>query len=233
MLMNAVRGAYYRLPDQLQRHVLVLRREAIWRRAGIVFIHIPKAAGTSINEALYGQFMGHVRAMDIRRWGSRSLKALPSFAITRNPWDRLVSAYRFVRVSYGIGGRIQAGMHRPEQYRIPQFETFERFVTEWLAQRDITRLDGVFQPQALFVCDQLDRIIVDHIGRMEDLTPTISLLSEHLGRPPNIGRSNRSGEEVDYRDYYTPELAILVRDIYARDIEIFGYAFDERTDPPL
>jgi len=130
MLVDSVRHAYYHLPQPLQRAVLVRRRGPIWLRAGIVFVHIPKAAGTSISEALYGRFVGHVRAADVVQWGPSRLKALPRFAITRNPWDRLVSAYRFVTRGGGVGGAHAGRVWRAEQYRISEFQSFDRFVTD-------------------------------------------------------------------------------------------------------
>lgn len=220
-----LRNLYHRSPSVLQRAILVRRREAIWRKAGIVFVHIPKAAGTSINLALYGQFMGHVRARDIRLWGSAAVNALPSFAVTRNPWDRLVSAYRFARRGSGIGGDFQAAVHRPEQYRVPEFASFERFVTDWLSKREIAKLDGIFQPQCAFVCGPDEQVLVDHLGRVEDLGATIDFIRRHAGTVPPFDRSNRSGAEIDYRSFYTPQLVDLVGDIYWQDVRTFGYDF--------
>ena len=225
MLVDTLRNAYYRLPQGLQRMVLVKRRQPIWLKAGILFIHIPKAAGTSVNEALYGRFMGHVRASDIQRWGSARLRALPSFAVTRNPWDRLVSAYRFAKAGHGVGGAIQAGVWKPEQYRVAAFETFELFVTRWLAKRDLARLDGIFQPQCLFVCDDAGKPLVDHVGRIENFQPTLDFIADVIGNVPDVRQANRSGANVDYRDFYSPKLVKQVGEMYRRDIEIFGYEF--------
>lgn len=225
MLIDHARSAYYHLPESFQRAVLVRRRQPIWIRAGIVFIHVPKAAGTSVNQALYGQFMGHVHASDIQRWGSARLNALPSVAITRNPWDRLVSAYRFAKLGRGIGGKVQAGVRNPRQYQVPAFANFDSFVTQWLAQRDVARLDGIFQPQWPFVCNEDGRTLVDHLGRIEDLPPTLEFIRAASGSAVQLEWSNRSGDANDYRDFYTPDLARLVGQIYRRDVELFGYEF--------
>lgn len=226
MLIDRVRSAYYHLPDGFQRAVLVRRRSAIWLNAGIIFVHIPKAAGTSINDALYGRFMGHVRASDIQRWGSQQLRSLPSFAVTRNPWDRLVSAYRFIKRGSGVGGENSGRVWRAEQYRIPEFESFERFVNKWLAPRDLASLDRAFHPQHIYVCDEHGKIIVDHVGRLEDMGPTYEFLHEKLPGLPPIGRSNRSGSPVDYRSFYTARLVDKVGSIYSEDVRLFGYTFD-------
>jgi len=226
MAADLLRNLYYQLPARLQSAILVKRRSSIWLRAGIVFVHIPKAAGTSINHALYGRFMGHVHASDVECWASAKVKSLPSFAVTRNPWDRLVSAYRFARLGRGIGGKVQAGVLRPEQYRTAEFETFERFVRDWLAPRDVERLDGIFQPQWPFVCaPNGNLVVVDHLGRVEDLDPTLEFIRASTGASIELHRSNRSGESADYRGFYTPELADLVARIYRRDVELFSYAF--------
>jgi chondroitin 4-sulfotransferase 11 len=224
-VIRLLRDLNRRLPGPLRRALLVRRRSRYWLRAGIVFIHIPKAAGTSFNEALYGRFMGHPRADDLRRWAPAAVNALPSFSVTRNPWDRLLSAYRFAKAGQGIGDSYRAGMWRPHLYRGPEFETFERFVEEWLAPRDAARLDGIFQPQSWFLCDARGELLVDHAGRLEDLGPTYDFIARHVGPISPVGHANRSGEPIDYRSRYTTRLARLVGDIYREDIERFGYKF--------
>jgi chondroitin 4-sulfotransferase 11 len=225
-VLETARTVYRSLPSGFQRRVLVARRTPLWLDAGIVFIHIPKAAGTAINEALYGRFMGHVRASDIERSGSPALRALPRFAIVRNPWDRLVSAYRFVKRGGGIGGPNAGRVRRARQYRAPQFETFERFVHEWLAGRDLAKLDPVFHPQSLYVCGRDGDLLVNHLGHYEDLDTTLRFLHESLPALGPFPQSNRSGGPVDYRTFYTPQLADLAGFIYADDVRIFGYSFD-------
>ena len=53
------------------------------------FIHIPKNAGTSIQNMLGPTSLGHRRVHE--------LKGSPFFACVRNPYDRAVSAYWFIR----------------------------------------------------------------------------------------------------------------------------------------
>jgi Sulfotransferase family len=226
MHLHSLKGQIYRsLPYRLQVINLIRHHSDLWKRTGVVFIHIPKAAGTSLNLALYGKFMGHFTASDVRRWASADVNALPSFAVTRNPWDRLVSAYRFLKRGKGVGGGHQVVVRRAQRYQLPAFETFERFVREWLIYKDVAKSDLALQPQSLFVCDSKGKILVDHLGRVEDMKPTIDFLREKLGYAPEISRSNRSGDPVDYRDFYTSQLADLVGTIYARDVEAFGYEF--------
>jgi hypothetical protein len=144
----------------------------------------------------------------------------------RNPWERLVSAYRLAVRGKGEGGPFEAAVWRAETYRIPEFRTFGSFVTEWLAPREVTMLDGIFQPQSQFVFDASGSLLVDHLGRLDDLAPTRAFLRERLGRAPAIGEGNRSGPVLDYRDFYTDELVDLVGRIYAEDVRRLGYTFD-------
>lgn len=227
MLTNLLRSLYYRVPEDIRNAVLVRLRASVWLRTGIVFVHIPKAAGTSINQALYGRFMGHVRARDIERWGSEKLKSLPSFAVTRNPWDRAVSAFRFSQRLHLVDWREEA-WHPPfVQRQVPKVGDFGAFVTEWLERQDIRKLNAIYQPQSLFVCDEKRRLLVDHLGKLEDLRSTEEFIAKHIGRKPDLVQANRSGGRVDYRTFYSPELVKIVADIYAEDVERFGYAFGD------
>lgn len=227
-LRATLRSLYAHLPEEFRQAVLVrIRARPFWERAGLVFLHIPKTGGMSISHAIYRHHVGHARALDIERWGSSRLKVLPRFAISRNPWDRLVSAYRFAKRGRGIGGPLQAPVTRPERYQVPECETFERFVKEWLAARDLLAADPIFRPQCTYVCDDNGKLLVDHVGRLEDLGPTRDFLRRQLGSVPVIPKSNRSGKPVDYRTFYTPELVDIVGKIYAADVHRFGFKFDE------
>lgn len=225
-LVDVARKMYKNLPEGVQRVLLVRRRSPIWHEAGVVFIHVPKAAGTSLSIALFGRYLGHVRASDVERWASRPVASLPRFAVVRNPWDRIVSAYRFLKRGGGVGGDYQGAVRHPHLYRIPQFDTFERFVEEWLPGREPSRLDRALQPQCLYVCDADGKIILDHLGRFENLEPTIAFLRKTVGDFGPIGRSNRSGASTDYRSLYTPRLVDAVASIYSDDVRYLGYTFD-------
>lgn len=204
---------------------LVWRRTPIWRRAGAIFVHIPKNGGTSINVALYGRFMGHLTAAEIRRWAPRTFAALPSFAVTRNPWDRCLSAWRYVRAGQGAGRGPPVPVDRPERYRLPELATFERFVEEWLPSQELSQLDQVFHPQLPYIADSEGRVLVSFLGRIEDIGEVAAFLARSVGGAPRIGHVNRTGEPGHYREWYTPRMRDIVACVYADDVERLGYDF--------
>ena len=189
----------------------------------MVFIHVPKAAGSSLNQALYGRFMGHYTAAEVYRFASRRVASLPRFTVVRDPWSRAVSAWRFVRAGVGTGEGVVAGMAKAERYDRPQFASFDGFV-EWLATADLSREDGVFRPQSRWFTDAGGRELVQHIGRLEDLGPTVAWVEARTGRPFAVGHTNRSGDAIDWRRLYTPDTAAIVGRVYADDVRRLGYA---------
>lgn len=211
------------MPRGLYMNILVHRRARLWKRAGLIFIHVPKNGGTSINRALYGQFMGHYSIAEVARWKPDLYTALPSLGITRNPWARLVSAYRFARAGTAMndGARIAA----PARYQIPAFASFERFVTEWLEGRDLSLEDNVFRPQSGFLTRHDGAIGVTHLGRLEEPASYTGFLETVLGQPVSIEWLNRTSDALGYRDAFTPETRDLVAQIYAEDIKRFSYDF--------
>ena len=77
----------------------------IYRKQQVIFIHIPKAAGTSVARAVLGKRAGHFTAETVRdRMGNDPYYKLYSFAVTRHPVDRLYSAYRYVKGNGGTEG---------------------------------------------------------------------------------------------------------------------------------
>jgi uncharacterized protein (DUF779 family) len=53
------------IPEDVLLGYLVFRHSAAWRKTELIFVHVPKNGGTSINNTIYRQFMGHYRISDI------------------------------------------------------------------------------------------------------------------------------------------------------------------------
>jgi hypothetical protein len=210
------------LPRGLKHSLMVFRRVPRWRESGVIFIHIPRAGGTSVSRAIYGRPLGHLRAADIRRAVPHLFERLPVVAVARNPWDRLASAYKFVVQ----GGTAEAGVRRRQIYGSRAFRSFSSFVEEWLSAQDLERLDYVFQPQSAYVTDAQGRVIVDFVGRLEAMPAVEAFLAACLGRRVAIDLRNASSRPRDYREFYRDAgLINRVGDLYRADVDRFGYDY--------
>lgn len=211
------------IPDSLLLGQLVLRRAAAWQQEGLIFVHVPKNGGTSINNAIYGRFMGHCRVRDIERVRPDLLRAMPSLAVARNPWARAYSAWNFARK--GAAMRDGAKIHDPGRYQKPEFKSFERFVLEWLPSRDLDREDYVFRPQVHFLRTRAGAIGVKHLGHIEEEESYQEYLFQALGRQIRISHMNRTTGPLHYRKAYTLEMRNTLARCYAEDLDTFEYDF--------
>jgi Sulfotransferase family len=222
-----------RAPSQLQRLSETLFDFPVprsVRSSPLIFIHIPKNAGTTISTQLYGAHRGHRSALYHLRSDPQHFKSKISFAVVRNPWGRIVSAYEF--------GRTLNPNHRPfltETRRVfAEYTTFEDFVLKylWPNRADVDSLDPIFRHQSFYVCDCNGRILVDKIFRYENLRELNRWLSGFqfdLDLNMRINASSYTEDSVEpshYRSYYRNELVIeRVRQIYQRDVILFGYEY--------
>ena len=198
----------------------LLRNYLVWRKAGCVFVHVPKTAGTSVSHALYGRPLGHYSADQIWSAFPGLMTKSVSFAVSRDPYARLISAYEFAKA-----GRTQhMGVVNPAQYGSSVFATFESFVMDWLAVKQLDTVDGIFRPQADYVCKG-DRVAVDLVLRSETLASEISEVEELIGRRLTLPHMNATAKADHSRDYHSDQAVVRkVREIYACDYELFGYS---------
>lgn len=209
-------------PEIIRVRANVRRRSPYWHAEGVIFIHVPKAAGTSISYSLYGRSLGHIKASDILKYASRDTQKLYKFSFVRNPWDRAVSAYHFAK----RGGTSDAGMTKPKKYQGAEFSTFECFVRDWLVKQNLSDLDPVFRCQSEYLYDSKGRLLVDYLGHVESISDDIETIAKEQHLNINLKVMNRS-ERGDYRDYYsTDELVDIVGSIYKEDVNNFGYRFE-------
>lgn len=205
----------------IRRRINLYRRYPYWKKQECIYIHIPKVAGTSINHALYGRTLGHYSAMEIREKFPQLYANCFTFSFVRNPWERTLSAYRFAKK----GGTETMGVNNPMQHQIPEFDSFESFIHEWLANKKLSSLDYIFRPQSNFIYDQNDILIIDYLGRLENLDSDIREINKLTKKSISVPRLNFTAAENNYRDYYNTNMLDLVAQIYKRDVQLFNYEY--------
>jgi hypothetical protein len=212
-----------------------------------VFIHVPKTGGTSIEHALrlrgrnrgedrralYGRiesdglkprgfasgYLQHLTATEIRALApAGSLSGYFSFAIVRNPWDRLVSSF------------LHEDPHLSRQARTVGVELdgleFERYVAATCELRH-----AQLRPQWEYLVDADGKLLVDFVGRFESLQDSFHEICVRLGirrRLPHAKKSRRR-EFSDFRKYYSEIARNVVEERYAYDIALFDYEFRDST----
>ncbi len=189
-----------------------------------IFVHIPKSAGTSIREALFGVGGAHRTLAGFQAILAPELFAeYFKFTFVRNPWDRLVSAYFFLK-NKDLGSN-----QRWARANLSQFQDFHTFVTQWLTPKNIWSF-VFFYPQYHFLHLEGKHPAVDFIGFYENLAADFSVICDRIKSPAKLEEKNRNSKRVrDFRTYYTDETRDLVANIYAEDIEMFGYNFDNSS----
>ena len=189
----------------------------------VMFIHVPKAAGISIEKSLglirartTGRFnklftgkgkysFGHIDVRKRLRSGAISqdfYRTAFKFCICRNPYDRAVSHYFYARKKH------------PDK-----FSPSVSFI-------DFTRTLGdygkMFQRQTYYT----DGIDFDFIGRFECIGRTYQYVSEKIGVTAELVLDNTTAH-LPYWKYYCPETRENIVRFYRKDFEFFGYDEDD------
>jgi Sulfotransferase family len=198
-----------------------------------IYVHIPKTAGQSIETAFLKVLgltwetraplllrpndnpdlgpprLAHLTASEYVSCGyitPAQFNSYFKFGFVRNPWDRIVSEYHYRY--YGRGLRFKQFL----------FNNWPKLV--WSdAYRHII-------PQCEYLYDKHGNLLVDYIGRYENLQADFDEICRRLcinEQPlPHINKSSRDGL---YTDYYDDESREYVFRLYQKDIETFKYEF--------
>lgn len=218
-----------------------------------IFVHVPKTGGQSVETVfldLHGLTwatrepllmrpnpdpakgparLAHLEAreyVDLGYVDAATFDRYFKFSFVRNPWDRLVSEYRYL----GFDGKTP----------------FSTFVKESLAETDeYSDIARHVCPQIDFLTDAGGKLVVDFVGRFESFNDDFDFVARRLelgdvvlphqnasqGRTPSrlsrlfAGTRGKQGRRP-YQGYYDDELRKQVTAFYSRDIERFGYSFE-------
>lgn len=203
----------------------------------LVFVHIPKTGGSSIEQVLgirglgnagtndpvpemaFGKLDGvHLQHLTLVELTGRGLLDGPAanyfrFAIVRNPWDRMVSEFEYQRRR---GVLTEQGI-----------SNFEEFAT---AIADGHYDDHVhFRPQMDFLVNESGSISVDRIGRFERLARDFRKICEAAQvDAPGLPLLKRTSHR-HFASYYNEHTQEIVAVRFAADIDRLGYRFNEKN----
>jgi hypothetical protein len=87
-----------------------------------------------------------------------------------------------------------------------------------------------FRPQYHYILESRGKVGLDFVGFLENLDEDFLYISKRIGVDCQLQHKNKS-QHADYRDFYTEETRKIVADVYAADIELLGYNFDNSSLP--
>jgi chondroitin 4-sulfotransferase 11 len=175
-----------------------------------------------INPFFVGFCYQHYTAYECRKF----IGDYYSFCFVRNPWDRLVSAYKWSHKMKRIGeeeigfDEFVAKHIANEEYCEWRFQSFgEIFDRRKHRYRHL-------MSQTTFIYDLKGNSMVDFIGRFEKFNEDFDILRNEFGLSKSpIGISNKSKDETDYREFYTDETKKAVGKYFEEDVDNFKYTF--------
>ena len=190
----------------------------------MAFIKPNKIAGTSIVNILATslEFDNSLRAVDkgdhqtFRQLEQViSIKEYYVFSFVRNPWDRLVSMFRYLK-------EIEVPKRKKENK--PYDVTLET-----MHFKEYIKSSDVFKPRSFydFFKNKNNKIDLNFIGKFENLDKDFEKVKKELNLNfKKIPHKNKS-KHKHYTEYYNDETKQIVAKKYAKDIEHFGYEFGE------
>lgn len=107
-----------------------------------------------------------------------------------------------------------------------QFENFNDFVLNWLCEENADSWMHLIPQYKFIYDDEAERLQIDYLLRFENLSQDFEYVSRKLNLRQNLPHINAS-KRTRYQDYYTEETKNIVSRVYAKDIELFGYSFEE------
>lgn len=191
----------------------------------LIFIHIPRTGGTTIERALCGRdwFNIHAPSKHLTAHSAKKIYAeyweeYFKFTFVRNPWDRMVSLLKygsFYGVSLGDRNIINT-----ENYftNFKKVEYDQRYFNENQFNNHNPIKESVYQN--IFGTE------MDFIGKLESLEGDLSkICSINKMKCAKLHHAEKSLNRKQYRKYYDTKTRQLIEEKYYKDIKLFNYEF--------
>ena len=207
-----------------------------------IFVHVPKAAGTTITEMFKNshKLTGEKRLDPVPKIHHRGIEEildkLPQcesyfkFAVVRNPFSRLVSGY--TEFKYDEHRENSSG-NWPWPTNMSQYNNFTEFCKDLPTSEWISDPHFVSQTSLLYKGENL---AVDYVARQENLyndlrviADKIAVSDEYLKEHLKL-RSRQTGGRFykgHWSQQYNIETKRIIESVYQEDFKNFGYRCEE------
>ncbi len=198
----------------------------------ILFIHIPKNAGTSVNHVLSSNGKNLWKRVDdfnyhdpyflLQKNNPEIILTDPFiFSIVRNPFTRIFSCFKHFNVM------------NHQNISFDEYLELCKNKKNNVKDGDIPfwKTPMIFYPQSLFLYDSGGYLLKENIYRFENISPLERKISELIGRNIKFPMLNMNGNS-GYYESYTSENIEIVKDLFSIDFDNFKYStnFEESNE---
>ena len=209
----------------------------ICKKIRTIFIHIPKNAGSSITQYFKSNFLEselkhwalsnqtkHETYFEIQKKG-KNLSILKNFffdasfldfykfAVVRNPYDRMVSLYFYLKQRHS--------QNLLEKNNVDSFDEFIYLLENsdsWIYNLYSTKL------QLKYLVDENQIVAMNYICRFENIHQDLATVSKQIGVNIKLPHENKSCHS-SYKKYYTNNTKSIVSKYYSKDLNFLNYQF--------
>lgn len=241
-----IRGCVMKIYKKLKRKYRRLQGRREVAKHGVWFVDIPRTSSTSIRVELgkywgpvYGKsnviekkyitekvFNGHQTAQKMSVFlGEELWERLFTFTMVRNPWDRTYSMFNY----------------RRKRGKIPICWSFRDYVLE--LDRNVYNLSqgnpaseyfsyhATRCSSAYYISDADGNIMVDYVAKYENRTNDLTVIASRVGikQLGDLVVQSASPKSKHYSQFYDEETKDIIRSLYADDIELFSYEFEDES----
>ena len=201
----------------------------ICEKKKFIFIHIPKNSGTAMTNEIQKRYNQSQILRDVERNGinigidkmhlyydviykfisKEILDNYIKFCIIRNPYNKLYSAWNFIKDRHGY-----SDINDFIKYKLDE---------NFIYGKEIIPNDARvhYRPQFTFVYDNEYNIFVDFIIRYENLNEDIFKLNKKYNL--DIPLYDNSNSKKSYINLFNKESIIKINTLYKKDFELFNY----------
>ena len=165
---------------------------AIDHKKKLIFIHIPKTAGTSVYKSLdikdisyNNKFLGHKSIEDYKKQYQNYWENYLKFTIVRDPIDRFISAYKFARMD-------ESFWHSIESDKLPKHDHYEICNSLDINQYTLYLYNNPKNhslhtlPQIWFIQNINKKIEVNYIAKYENLISDLKKINIFINEKLNV-----------------------------------------------
>jgi hypothetical protein len=206
----------------------------------IIFIHIPKCAGSSIEYyfdiapfkwkqtnrlhltgwdkqlKIHLQHAPSKTLLDNKLISEECWNSYFKFAFVRNPWDKAFSDYYWMMKDRKVEGTFEEYLSASGPFAVSLNDS-----------KQMHYRGDHLKPQHEFIYDNDGNLLVDFVGRFENLEEDFKMICQSANIKysglPHVKKSIE--KKIDYHQFYDETKMKLVADKYEKDIELFDYKF--------